>query len=76
VLVHGQEHKDEVEAVGWIDELTYPLIEITIGLMGVFTAPRFVPLRLHCVRILLHLQVHREIFIPTFSLVADVSFNI
>ncbi|KAI6184248.1 Nucleolar complex protein 2-like protein [Aphelenchoides bicaudatus] len=71
VLVYGNEHKDEFTGVDWINELIYNVIQITMGLIGVFTAPRFVPLRLHCVRILLQIQVHCDMFIPTLSLAAD-----
>lgn len=73
VLVHGHEKRGESEGVEWISELLYPLIQITIGLIGIFIAQRYVPLRLHCVRILLQLQVYCEVYIPTFSLAADVS---
>lgn len=75
MLVRGRKHKGAAEGVEWINELLYPVIQITIGLIGVFSAQRYLPLRLHCVRILLQLQVNCDVFIPTFSLAADVSFK-
>lgn len=75
VLVAGQQHRGESEGVEWINELLYPLIQITIGLIDVFVAPSYVPIRLHCVRVLLQLQVNCDVFIPTLSLSTDVSLR-
>lgn len=76
VLAAGREYEeDKPDAVKWVRELLYPLIQITMGLIGVFVAPRFIPLRLHCVRILIYLQANFDVFIPTLSLSADVSYS-
>ncbi|KAI6242909.1 hypothetical protein M3Y99_00200200 [Aphelenchoides fujianensis] len=72
VIIRGRRHAGESEAVEWIRELLYPLIQITIGLINVFAIPRYVPLRLHCVRILLQLQINCKVYIPTLSLASDL----
>ncbi|KAI6172045.1 hypothetical protein M3Y98_00929500 [Aphelenchoides besseyi] len=72
VMIRARRHFGESEAVDWIRELLYPLIQITIGLINVFAVPRYVPLRLHCIRILLQLQVTCKVYIPTLSLSSDL----
>jgi nucleolar complex protein 2 len=71
VLIHGKKYKGE--AVELIQELLHSLIQITIGLIEVFNAPRYIPIRLHCIRVLLQIQVNCDVYIPTMSLTAGVS---
>lgn len=71
-MTRSDKHRGESEAVDWIRELRYPLIQIIIGLINVFPTARYIPLRLHCVRILLQLQVNCSIYIPTLSVAVDL----
>jgi len=74
VLIQGrnQDENPETEAVASIQELLHSVIQITIGLIDVFNAPRYIPIRLHCIRVLLQLQINCEVYIPTLSLTSGV----
>lgn len=52
--------------------LVYPLTEIILGVCRLVPVARFVPLRLHCVRLLQQLAAATETFIPTTSLLLGV----
>ncbi|CAD5211552.1 unnamed protein product [Bursaphelenchus okinawaensis] len=72
VMIRSSKHRHVSEAVDWIRELRYPLIQIAIGLINVFPTARYIPLRLHCVRVLLQLQVNCGLYIPTLAITADL----
>ncbi|OZC11778.1 hypothetical protein X798_00958 [Onchocerca flexuosa] len=67
---HRTSNKRE-DATG-IKELGYPLCQITISTMKLFPSLKFLPLRLHCLRILLILQQNCHIYIPTLSLAVEL----
>jgi len=52
--------------------LVYPLTEIILGVCRLVPIARYVPLRLHCVRLLQQLAATTETFIPTTSLLMGV----
>jgi nucleolar complex protein 2 len=52
--------------------LVYPLTEIISGVCRLIPITRYVPLRLHCVRLLQQLAASTESFIPTTSLLLGI----
>uniref|UniRef100_F1KTZ6 Nucleolar complex protein 2 n=1 Tax=Ascaris suum TaxID=6253 RepID=F1KTZ6_ASCSU len=51
-----------------ITELVYPLCQVIIATMRLYPSMKYVPLRLHCIKALLLLQVNCNVYIPTLSL--------
>ncbi|CAJ0959724.1 unnamed protein product, partial [Mesorhabditis belari] len=49
-------------------ELSYPLAQIVIATLKLFPSIRFLPLRFHCLSILIQLQVNCDIYVPTLAL--------
>ena len=66
----GGVNKDE--EANLLASLVYPLTEIILGACRLVPNVRFVPLRLHCVRLLQQLAASTETFIPTTSLLLGV----
>ena len=66
----GGVNKDE--EANLLASLVYPLTEIILGVCRLVPNVRFVPLRLHCVRLLQQLAASTETFIPTTSLLLGV----
>ncbi|KAL9178409.1 hypothetical protein ACHAXT_000056 [Thalassiosira profunda] len=60
------------EEANLLRSLVYPLTEIILGTTRLVPVARFVPLRLHCVRLLQQLTASTETFIPTTSLLLGV----
>jgi nucleolar complex protein 2 len=52
--------------------LLFPLSQIIIGTVRLIPSTRYVPLRLHCVRLLQQLAAAAEIFLPTTSILLEV----
>ncbi|VDK42340.1 unnamed protein product [Anisakis simplex] len=50
-----------------LHELVYPLCQIIIATMRLFPSARYAPLRLHCIKILMLLQVNCRIYVPTLA---------
>uniref|UniRef100_A0A915Q6K6 Nucleolar complex protein 2 homolog n=1 Tax=Setaria digitata TaxID=48799 RepID=A0A915Q6K6_9BILA len=59
-----------------IEELAYPLCQITISTMKLFPSLKYFPLRIHCLRILLIVQQNCHIYIPTLSLAVELLSNV
>ena len=70
----GPNNNNKDEESNMLHSLVYPLTEIILGVtrLGVANNVRFVPLRLHCVRLLQQLAACTETFIPTTSLLLGV----
>jgi len=66
----GGAGKDDEAAM--MRSLVYPVTEIILGVVRLVPVARFVPLRLHCVRLLQQLAASTETFIPTSSLLMGV----
>ena len=66
----GGAGKDEESNL--LRSLVYPLTEIILGVCRLVPVAQFVPLRLHCVRLLQQLAACTETFIPTTSLLLGV----
>jgi nucleolar complex protein 2 len=47
-----------------LQPLVFPLVQITLGMLQLLKANKFVPLRLHCLALLLQLCEKRGVFIP------------
>jgi len=60
------------EEANLLRSLVYPLTEIILGACRLVPVTQFVPLRLHCVRLLQQLAASTETFIPTTSLLLGV----
>lgn len=60
------------EEANMLRSLVYPLTEIILGLCRLVPVAQFVPLRLHCVRLLQQLASSTETYIPTTSLLMGV----
>ena len=60
------------EEANLLRSLVYPLTEIILGVCRLIPTTRYVPLRLHCVRLLQQLAASTESFIPTTSLLLGV----
>lgn len=52
--------------------LIFPLSHIILGTARLIPSTRYLPLRLHCVRLLQQLAAAAEIFLPTTSILLDV----
>lgn len=52
--------------------LLFPLSQVIIGTVRLIPSARYLPLRLHCVRLLQQLAAAAEIFLPTTSILLDV----
>jgi len=52
--------------------LIFPLTEIILGVIRLLPTTRYLPLRLHCVRLLQQLAATAELYIPTTSILLDV----
>ncbi|GAB2286777.1 hypothetical protein Dimus_021172, partial [Dionaea muscipula] len=55
-----------------LDGFLYPLIQLVNGIVYLFPAPRYLPLRVRCIRLMNHLSHSSRIFIPVSSLVVDI----
>uniref|UniRef100_A0A914YE79 Nucleolar complex protein 2 homolog n=1 Tax=Panagrolaimus superbus TaxID=310955 RepID=A0A914YE79_9BILA len=53
-------------------DLIHPLTQIICGTMKAFNAHRYVPLKAHCIRMLLQLQKNCNIYIPTLAYSAEL----
>lgn len=60
------------EEANLLRSLVYPLTEIIMGVCRLVPITRYVPLRLHCVRLLQQLAASTESFIPTTSLLLGI----
>mmetsp|Transcript_19836 Transcript_19836/g.39711 ORF Transcript_19836/g.39711 Transcript_19836/m.39711 type:complete len:888 (-) Transcript_19836:44-2707(-) len=60
------------EEANLLRSLVYPLTEIILGVCRLVPTTRYVPLRLHCVRLLQQLAASTESFIPTTSLLLGI----
>ncbi len=52
--------------------LIFPLTQVILGTARLIPSTRYLPLRLHCVRLLQQLAAAAEIFLPTTSILLDV----
>ena len=70
----GPNNNNKDEESNMLHSLVYPLTEIILGVtrLSVSNNVRYVPLRLHCVRLLQQLAACTETFIPTTSLLLGV----
>jgi len=55
-----------------LKSLVYPLTEIILGTVRLIPIARYVPLRLHCVRLLQQLAASTESFIPTTNILLGI----
>ena len=70
----GPNNNNKDEESNMLHSLVYPLTEIILGVTGLSVSNnvRYVPLRLHCVRLLQQVAACTETFIPTTSLLLGV----
>ncbi|KAI1720017.1 noc2p family domain-containing protein [Ditylenchus destructor] len=52
----------------WFKEVGYPLVEIISILRKAFISRNYLPLRIHCLRMLLMIQSNCNVFIPTLAI--------
>jgi nucleolar complex protein 2 len=52
--------------------LVFPLSQVILGTVSLIPSARYLPLRLHCVRLLQQLAAAAEMFVPTTSILLDV----
>ncbi|KAF8361258.1 pro-2, partial [Pristionchus pacificus] len=69
VISHAHSSNEETEA---LRELAYPLVQIVLSTLKLFPSPRYLPLRAHCVELLLQLQATCDKYIPTLSLSVEL----
>ncbi|CAJ0606086.1 unnamed protein product [Cylicocyclus nassatus] len=55
-----------------ICELTYPLTQLVHGVLKLYHSLRYIPLRLHCISILIQLQANCGVYIPTLTLAIEL----
>ncbi|VDM96625.1 unnamed protein product [Thelazia callipaeda] len=74
--VIGKAHRLRISSadgnIGGLEELAYPLCQITISLMKLFPSIKYLALRLHCLRILLIMQHNCELYVPTLALATEL----
>ena len=56
----------------FLRSLIFPLTQVILGSSRLIPSTRYLPLRLHCVRLLQQLAAAAEIFLPTTSILLDV----
>jgi hypothetical protein len=66
----GSSSKDE--EANLLQSLVYPLTEVILGVCRLMPVAQYVPLRLHCVRLLQQLAALTGMFVPTTSLLLGV----
>ncbi|GMT12886.1 hypothetical protein PFISCL1PPCAC_4183, partial [Pristionchus fissidentatus] len=69
VISHAHTVSEETEA---LRELAYPLVQIVLSTLKLFPSPRYLPLRAHCVELLLQLQATCDKYIPTLALSVEL----
>ncbi|MFH4979922.1 hypothetical protein AB6A40_006631 [Gnathostoma spinigerum] len=72
VIAKVHKNRNRINHANSISELAYPLCQITISTMKLFPSMKYMPLRLHCLRILLILQVTCGIYIQTMALATQL----
>lgn len=55
-----------------LQSLLFPLSQVILGTVRLMPSARYLPLRLHCVRLLQQLAAAAEVFLPTTSILLDV----
>ncbi|KHJ86415.1 Noc2p family protein [Oesophagostomum dentatum] len=55
-----------------ICELTYPLTQLIHGVLKLYHSLRYLPLRLHCISLLIQLQANCGVFIPSLTLAVEL----
>uniref|UniRef100_A0A915CN94 Nucleolar complex protein 2 homolog n=1 Tax=Ditylenchus dipsaci TaxID=166011 RepID=A0A915CN94_9BILA len=56
----------------WFKEVGYALVEIISILRKVFVSNKYLPLRIHCVKMLLQIQASCDVYIPTLSIAVEL----
>jgi len=77
VLTEACQSDDDFEGLSSTEDqllrsLIFPLTQVILGTARLIPSTRYLPLRLHCVRLLQQLAAAAEIFIPTTSILFDV----
>ncbi|VEU38794.1 unnamed protein product [Pseudo-nitzschia multistriata] len=77
VLTEACQSDDDSDVLGSNEDqllrsLIFPLTQVILGTARLIPSTRYLPLRLHCVRLLQQLAAAAEIFIPTTSILLDV----
>lgn len=77
VLTEACQSDDDFEGLNSSEDqllrsLIFPLTQIILGTARLIPSTRYLPLRLHCVRLLQQLAAASEIFLPTTSILLDV----
>mmetsp|Transcript_60350 Transcript_60350/g.69347 ORF Transcript_60350/g.69347 Transcript_60350/m.69347 type:complete len:439 (+) Transcript_60350:303-1619(+) len=68
----GGIHFTNVTEEQLLRSLIFPLTQVILGTARLIPSTRYLPLRLHCVRLLQQLAAAAEIFLPTTSILLDV----
>ena len=55
-----------------LHSLLFPLSQVVLGAVRLIPSTRYLPLRLHCVRLLQQLAAAAEVFLPTTSILLEV----
>ncbi|ETN75037.1 Noc2p family protein [Necator americanus] len=55
-----------------ICDLTYPLVQLINGVLKLYHSLRYIPLRLHCISLLIQLQANCGIFVPSLTLAVEL----
>jgi nucleolar complex protein 2 len=77
VLTEACQSEDDLEGLSTSEDqllrsLIFPLTQVILGTARLIPSTRYLPLRLHCVRLLQQLAAAAEIFLPTTSILLDV----
>lgn len=77
VLTESCQSDDDLEGLSSSEDqllrsLIFPLTQVILGTARLIPSTRYLPLRLHCVRLLQQLAAAAEIFLPTTSILLDV----
>ncbi|VDM80767.1 unnamed protein product [Strongylus vulgaris] len=55
-----------------ICELSYPLTQLVHGVLKLYHSLRYLPLRLHCISLLIQLQANCGVYIPSLTLAVEL----
>uniref|UniRef100_A0A915MYG1 Nucleolar complex protein 2 homolog n=1 Tax=Meloidogyne javanica TaxID=6303 RepID=A0A915MYG1_MELJA len=56
----------------WFKELTHPLVEIVLIMGRLFPSSKYLPIRIHCLRMLLNIQRDCNVFVPALAFAIEL----
>ncbi|KAJ2352411.1 Nucleolar Complex 2 protein [Coemansia sp. RSA 2618] len=68
----GDRADEQPELCATLESLVYPLVQIIIGVARLVPTPKYFPLRIHCIDLLLRLSSATGIYVPVLPLAIEI----